>query len=111
LHFSGTHHRILGVHASRSVPRRHLRAQHTAEISPSSKTATGHSIHSPIFFALTGLPLLQREMFFSRGWSWLTNHPARRRNREARGAMLAAKASACHGNHLQIGILSTPEAS
>jgi Kef-type K+ transport system membrane component KefB len=59
----------------------------------------------PIFFALTGLRL-QREMFSSRGWSWLTIILLVAVTGKLGGAMLAAKASGMPWKPaLQIGIL------
>ena len=59
----------------------------------------------PIFFALTGLRL-QREMFSSRGWNWLTIILLVAVTGKLGGAMLAAKASGMPWKPaLQIGIL------
>jgi Kef-type K+ transport system membrane component KefB len=59
----------------------------------------------PIFFALTGLRL-QREMFSSRGWSWLAIILLVAVTGKLGGAMLAARASGMPWKPaLQIGIL------
>jgi Kef-type K+ transport system membrane component KefB len=59
----------------------------------------------PIFFALTGLRM-QREMFSSRGWSWLAIIVLAAVTGKLGGAMLAARASGMPWKPaLQIGIL------
>jgi Kef-type K+ transport system membrane component KefB len=96
----------LGVHAflgaflaGTCVPGTPLRSALHHRLQPAIKVTL------PIFFALTGLRL-QREMFSSRGWSWLAIILVVAVAGKLGGAMLAARASGMPWKPaLQIGIL------